>query len=103
MRATFTTSFIYDGADGYLDRKAKLCEVLDVEMDLKGGIMIGQISGITKGLDLDESDIHEYIKEMCHDLYGISIVDFRIVWLFEGGDIEIREIFGKPKYEEEIK
>ena len=84
MRATFTTDFIYDGQDGYLERKAKLCDVLDIKMDLQGGTMIGQLSGITSGLDL--------ALEMCYDLSKIMIGPFRIVWSLEGGDLICKEI-----------
>ena len=92
MRATFTTDFIYDGSDGYLERKYKMCEVLDVKMNLNGGIMVGQISGITKGLDLAEEDIRRWLLEMCYELGKITRVPFKIVWLFEGGDVLCKEI-----------
>lgn len=92
MRATFTTEFIYDGADGFLERKAKMCEALDIKMDLRGGNMIGQLSGITKGLDLAEEDIRRWLLEMCHELSKITIVQFKIVWLLEGGDLICKEI-----------
>ena len=92
MRATFTTEFIYDGSDGFLERKAKLCEALDAKMDLNGGNMIGQIHGITSGLDLAEEDIRRWLLEMCWELMRITKVPFKIVWLLEGGDIIVKQI-----------
>lgn len=95
MRATFTTEFIYDGAEGYLDRRAKIYEVLGCKVDMGGGNVIGQLAGVTKGLDLSEEDVRRYIDEICNELYHIAKVDFKIVWLLEGGDIIIRNILGK--------
>ena len=97
MRATYTTEFIYDGAVGYLERKDKLMEVLEagerkMERDNHMGNMIGQISGITSGLDLAESDIKRWIDEQYWDLCKITIVPFRIVWLLEGGDLICKEV-----------
>jgi hypothetical protein len=98
MRATYTTEFIYDGADGHSDRKDKMMEVLEageikkLERDNHMGNMIGQISGITSGLNLDESDIKRWIDEQCWDLCKITIVPFKIVWLLEGGDVIIKEV-----------
>lgn len=92
MRATFTTDFIYDGRDGYLERKAKMCEVLEIKMDLSGGSCIGQLSGVTKGLDLAERDIKTWIEEMCYELRKVTLVPFKAVWLLEGGDVLIKEI-----------
>ncbi len=92
MRAAFTTEFIYDGVEGYLERKAKMCQILDAEMDLQGGNMIGRIAGITKGLDLAEEDIRRWLLEMCWELARVTKVQFKIVWLLEGGDVLIKEI-----------
>lgn len=92
MRATFTTEFIYDGSDGYLERKAKMCEILNTKMDLKSGTVIGQISGITSGLDLEEEDIRRWVLEFCYELMRITIIPFKIVWLFENGDVLMKKI-----------
>ena len=92
MRSTFTTEFIYDGSDGFLERKAKMCERLDIKLDTKSGNMIGQLSGVLKGSDLAEEDIRRWLSEMCYELEKITIVPFKIVWLLEGGDIIIKEI-----------
>ena len=102
MRATFTTEFIYDGADGYEDRKDKMMEVLEggeskMERNNKMGSMVGQICGITHGSDLGETDIKRWIDEMCYDLYKITIVPFKIVWLLESGDIIIKDIKSSTK------
>lgn len=97
MRATFTTSFIYDGLDGYRDRFKKLAEVLEVKHEHRGGGCVGQLSGITCGLDLGEHDVRRYIDEIVSNLHKISYVSFKIVWLLEGGDIIIREILEKPQ------
>ncbi len=97
MRATFTTEFIYDGSDGYQKRGKDMKDILMVKMELMGGSMIGQIAGITSGLDLSEYDIKEYIDEMVLDLSKVTKVPFKIVWLFEGGDILIKEIVPNAK------
>lgn len=101
MRATFTTEFIYDGSKGYLERKDKMMEILEegelkLERNNHMGSMIGQISGITSGLDLVESDIKRWIDEQYWDLCRITIVPFKIVWLLEGGDIFIKEVIPIP-------
>jgi len=92
MRATFTTNFIYDGSDAFLYRKEKMCEILNIKMDLKGSSMIGQLSGILSGSDLGETDIRRWIEEQCYELHKITKVPFKIVYLLEGGDIVIKEI-----------
>lgn len=102
MRASFTTEFIYDGLEGYLDRYEKLVEVFNSDREYKGGNMIGRITGLTKGLDLGEQDIRDYIDEMCKEAYGIAKVPFKIVWLFESGDVIIREI-RTPHQEQEAR
>lgn len=104
MRAAFTTEFIYDGVEDYLERRTKLCEILDVKPNSKSGNMVGQISGLTKGLDLAESDIKRWIDEMAYELSKVTIVPFKIVWLFEGGDIVIKEIvpLSKERKNEEL-
>lgn len=96
MRATFTTSFIYDGIEGYMDRKKKLSDILDIELNSKGGSVIGQLAGVTKGLHLSESDIKDEIEQLVYDLSQVATVPFKIVWLFEGGDIVIKDIVPKP-------
>lgn len=96
MRATFTTEYIYDGSDGFEIRAKKMAEVLGIEW--RGRNMIGQLSGITKGLDLVEEDIRRWLEEMCFDLEKITLVSFKIVWLLEGGDLICKEI--KPVLKE---
>ena len=97
MRATFTTEFIYDGTDGFLERKAKMCEVLDIKMDLKGGSCIGQLAGIISGLSLAEEDINRWLNEQVYKLAKITVVPFRIVYLFEGGDLVCKNVWVKKK------
>ena len=98
MRATFTTEFIYDGAKGYEGRKNKMMEVLEqgelkLERNNRGGMTLGQMAGITSGLDLAESDIKRWIEEQYWDLCRITKVPFKIVWLLEGGDLICKEVF----------
>ena len=57
--------------------------------------MLGQIFGVTSGLNLDESDIKGWIEEMVQELTVITKVEFKIVWLFEGGDILIKTVVPK--------
>jgi len=90
MRAAFTTEFIYDGAEGFEKRARKIAKVLDVEW--QGKNIVGQLSGVTGGLDLAEEDIRRWLLEMCYELGKITIVSFKIVWLLQGGDIIIKEI-----------
>ena len=93
MRATFTTEFIYDGSDGYRKRYRTICEILGAPREkTRKRNMIGQIFGITNGMDISEEDIRRWIEEICHDLAKITIVQFRIVWLLEGGDLLCKEI-----------
>ena len=96
MRAAFTTEFIYDGAKGFEERANKMVDILSVGGDyvapLGGGNMVGQLSGITRGLDLAEEDIRRWLLEMCYELSKVTIVPFRIVWLLEGGDLICKEI-----------
>lgn len=100
MRATFTTSFIYDGAEGYEDRWNKLCDVFDIKYrERAGGNVIGRISGVTKGMDLSEEDVRRYIEEIANELHDIAKVDFTVCWLLEGGDVIIRQIRGTSERE----
>lgn len=92
MRATFTTNFIYDGSEGYLERKERLCKILNISSDNKAGNMIGQLSGILSGSDLGETDVKRWLEEQCYDLYQVTQVPFTIVYLLEGGDIIIKNI-----------
>lgn len=92
MRATFTTDFIYDFQEGWVGRRTKMCEILGGYASSKGGDMIGQISGITKGLDLSEQDIRDEIEELAFELHKVTGIPFRIVWLLEGGDLICKEI-----------
>jgi hypothetical protein len=97
MRATFTTEFIYDGIEGFDDRKDKMMEVLEagenkLNRNNHMGNMIGQIAGITHGLDLEESDIKRWIEEQYWDLCRITKVPFKIVWLLEGGDTIVKQV-----------
>ena len=93
MRATFTTDFIYDTGEGYIERENQLCNILGVEP--KNGTVIGQISWVIKGVDLSENDIKEDISQIVNELQGISMVDFKIVWLLEAGDIIVNIISKK--------
>lgn len=92
MRATFTTSFIYDGGPGFEDRKYTMCEILSIPIENRCHSMIGQLSGIVSGSDLEEDDIRMWIDEQCRDLRKITTIPFKIVYLLEGGDILIRDI-----------
>jgi len=95
MRATFTTEYIYDGADGYEKRQKEMVDILSGHASSKN--MIGQISGIISGSDLAESDIKRWMDEQCWDLCKITIVPFRIVWLLEGGDLICKEVCPLPQ------
>ena len=97
MRATFTTEYIYDGDEGFIERAAKMCEVMDIKMDTKGGNMIGQLTGILSGLDLAEEDIKRWMEEKVHELSKITIVPFRIVYLLEGGDLILKQVYVRSK------
>lgn len=97
MRATFTTSFIYDGSEGYQERKSKMVDELTSSESYhpeqpNGGSMIGQIFGVTSGLGTSEFDIREEIEAHVLELETITIVPFKIAWLFESGVILIKEI-----------
>ncbi len=102
MRATFTTEFIYDGVEGNIERYTKMCEALGVKPKEGYRHMIGQISGITSGSDLGESDIKRWIEEMCYEVEKLAIVEFSIVWLLESGDIIIKHIFAHNPDKEKI-
>lgn len=100
MRATFTTEFIYDGSEGFEERKQQMVEILNSGQAYKpeqpkGGNMIGQLFGVTSGLDLAENDIKSWIEDMCAELRVVTKVEFKIVWLFEGGDILIKTVVPK--------
>lgn len=97
MRACFTTEFIYDGSKGYQDRGIEMCKVLDVPCNISGGNMIGQIAGILSGLDLAENDIRTQLEDQAIDLCKITLIPFKIVYLLEGGDIVVKEIFPMGK------
>ena len=104
MRATFTTEFIYDGVEGNRERYEKMCNALGVKpTERMGGNMIGQISGITSGSDLAESDIKRWIEEMCYEVEKIAIVEFNIAWLLESGDIIIKHIFAHNPEKEKLR
>ncbi len=90
MRATFTTSFIYDADTGHKERANEMAKVLGISWEEKN--MIGVMSGITSGLDIAELDIRRWINEMCFELKDITIVPFKVAWLLEGGDVIIKEI-----------
>ena len=98
MRATFTTSFIYDGREGYQERRDSIVKILGDEFgntviqDGKKKNMIGQIAGVTKGLDLGEEDIRQEIQEICCKLWKIKTVPFYIVWILEGDEVVVRRI-----------
>lgn len=92
MRATFTTEFIYDGSENFNVRAKKMATTLETKWNVRNGGMIGQISGITRGLDLAEEDIRRWLLEMCYELEKITIMPFKIIWLLEGGDLICKEI-----------
>ncbi len=94
MRATFTTEFIYDGAEGWNERKKKMVDILSVHypVDTSSGTCIGRISGVLSELDLAEEDIRRWLLEICYDLAKVTKVPFKIVWLLEGGDLICKEI-----------
>ena len=82
MRAIFTTEFLYDGSENFNVRAKKMATTLETKWNVRNGGMIGQISGITRGLDLAEEDIRRWLLEMCYEL----------IWLLEGGDLICKEI-----------
>jgi hypothetical protein len=95
MRATFTTEYIYDGSEGFKNRQEKMCAILEIKP--KSDNMVGQLSGILSGLDLAESDIKRWIEEQSNELSKVTTVEFRIVWLLEGGDIICKKIIPSSK------
>lgn len=99
MRTTFTTNFIYDGIEGHEERQRKLEKILlaDYPKEFIPRNCIGQISGILKGSDLGHEDTKRWIGEQVYACEKITIVPFRIVWMFEGGDIIISEVYAFGK------